>query len=65
VSCNLSLLIASYPEKSMFGFAKGSAAVDSSSSDKEIDLAKHDCVAAVVEDVVAKQIVPTIRTKAN
>lgn len=65
VSCNLSILVASYPDKSMFGFAKGSAAVEASSSDKEIDLAKQDCVAAVVEDVVAKQIVPTIRTKAG
>ncbi len=65
VTCNLSLLVASYPQKSMFAFAKGSAAVQSGSSDRLIDEAKQDCVAAVVEDVVAKQIIPTIQTKAK
>jgi hypothetical protein len=65
VSCNLSLLVATYPQKSLFGFARGSASVESGSSQKLIDEAKQDCVAAVVEDVVAKQIVPTIQTKAT
>jgi hypothetical protein len=65
VSCNLSLLVATYPQKSMFGFAKGSAAVESGMSEKLIDEAKQDCVAAVVEDVVARQIIPTIQTKAK
>jgi hypothetical protein len=60
VSCNVSLIIASFPDKSMFGFLKGGAAVQTSTSDRAIDEAKSDCVGAVLEDLVARQVVPTI-----
>jgi hypothetical protein len=61
VSCNVSLIIASFPEKSMFGFLKGGAAVQTGSSARAIDEAKSDCVGAVLEDLVARQVVPTIQ----
>jgi len=63
VSCKVSMLIASYPEKSMFGFLKGGAQVRSSSSAKEVQYAKEDCVAAVMEDLVARKIIPTIKSR--
>ena len=61
VSCNVSMVIASFPEKSMFGFLKGGAAVQTGASDRAIDEAKADCVGAVLEDLVARQVVPTIQ----
>jgi len=61
VSCNVSMVIASFPEKSMFGFLRGGAAVQTGVSDRAIDEAKADCVGAVLEDLVARQVVPTIQ----
>ncbi|MBA3463121.1 MAG: HEAT repeat domain-containing protein [Deltaproteobacteria bacterium] len=65
VSCKISMLLASYPDKSVFGFLNGGAKVQGGSSPKDIALASDDCVAAVVEDLIAKKIVPTIKTKAG
>jgi hypothetical protein len=59
VSCKISMLIATYPDKSMFGFLKGGASVQGGTTDRD----KADCVSAVVEDMVMKKIVPTIQTK--
>jgi hypothetical protein len=56
-------LLASYPEKSIFGLLNGGASVQASGSD--VALAREDCVSAVVEDLIAKKIVPTINTKAG
>lgn len=63
VSCKISMLLASFPDKSVFGFLNGGAKVQGSASD--IALSSEDCVAAVVEDLIAKKIVPTIQTKAG
>jgi hypothetical protein len=65
VSCKVSMLLASFPDKSVFGFLNGSARVQGSASDRDIALASEDCVAAVVEDLIAKKIVPTIKAKAG
>ena len=65
VSCKVNMLIATYPEKSMFGFLNGGASVQASDSPSDIELAKKDCVAAVVEDLVIKKIIPTIEAKAG
>jgi hypothetical protein len=64
VSCKISMLIASFPDKSMFGFLNGGASVQASGTG-DVALAREDCVAAVVEDLIAKKIVPTIKTKAG
>lgn len=63
VSCKVSMLIATYPDKSMFGFLKGGAQVRASSSAKEVEYAKEDCVAAVMEDLVSRKIIPTIQSR--
>ncbi len=65
VSCKISLLIATYPDKSMFGFLNGSASVSASQSAQDIELAHQDCVAAVVEDMVAKKAVSALHAKAG
>ena len=65
VSCKISMLLATFPGKSIFGFLEGGARVQASNTAKDIELAKQDCVTAVVEDLVAKKIMPTIRTKAG
>ncbi len=65
VSCKVSMLLASYPDKSVFGFLNGGAKVQGSASPKDIALGAEDCVTAVVEDLIAKKIIPTICTKAT
>jgi hypothetical protein len=70
VTCKVSMLIATYApkkngkvDKSMFGFLKGGASVQSSSSPKEVQYAKEDCVSAVMEDLVARKIIPTLKAR--
>lgn len=65
VSCKISMLLASFPDKAIFGLLSGGANVQGSASPKDIELASEDCVTAVVEDLIAKKIVPTIKTKAS
>lgn len=63
ISCKVSMLLASFPDKSVFGFLNGGAKVQGSTSQRDIDLGGEDCVSAVVEDLIAKKIVPTIKSK--
>lgn len=65
VSCKINMLLASYPDKSIFGLLSGGASVQASGSASDVALAREDCVSAVVEDLIAKKIVPTITTKAG
>jgi len=65
ISCKVSMLLASFPDKSVFGFLNGGAKVQGSASDRDIEMASEDCVSAVIEDLIAKKIVPTIKTKAG
>ena len=65
VTCKISMLLAEFPSKSMFGFLNGGATVTAGASQRDQDLAAQDCVSAVVEDLVAKKIIPTICTKAS
>jgi hypothetical protein len=65
ISCKVNMLIADFPNKAIFGFLNGGAKVQGSSSPKDIELATEDCVTAVVEDLIAKKIVPTIKSKAG
>ena len=65
VSCKINMLLASYPDKSIFGLLNGGASVQASGAKNDIALAREDCVSAVVEDLIAKKIVPTITTKAG
>lgn len=65
VSCKVNMLLASYPDKAIFGLLNGGASVQASGSKNDLALAREDCVSAVVEDLIAKKIVPTISTKAG
>jgi hypothetical protein len=65
ISCKVSMLLATFPDKSVFGMLNGGAKVQGSANPKEVGLASDDCVTAVVEDLIAKKIVPTIKTKAG
>ncbi len=65
VSCKVSMLIASFPNPSIFAVLSGGAAVQGSNDPRDIELGKVDCVAAVVEDLVASKVVSAIRTKAS
>jgi HEAT repeat protein len=63
VSCKVNMLIGTYPDKSMFGFANGGASVQAGTSAKDIEYAKEDCITAVVEDLVGKKIIPAIESR--
>jgi hypothetical protein len=63
VVCKVRMLMASYPEKSMFGFPSGGAQVTSSSSASQVQSAKEDCVAAVIEALVGSKIVPILKMR--
>lgn len=65
ISCKVSMLLASFPDKSVFGFLNGGAKVQGSTSQRDIDLGSEDCVSAVIEDLIAKKIVPTIKSKVS
>jgi hypothetical protein len=65
ISCKVNMLLADFPNKSIFGFLNGGAKVQASSSPRDVALAREDCVSAVVEDLIAKKIIPTIKTKAG
>ena len=63
VECKVSMLLATYPEKSMFGFLKGGAKVQAGSSASDVRLAAEDCVGAVMEDLIRRKIIPTIQSR--
>jgi hypothetical protein len=65
ITCKVSMLLADFPDKNMFGFLNGGASVQGAASASEQALAGEDCVSAVIEDLIAKKIVPTICTKAS
>jgi len=65
VGCKVSMYIATFPEKSVFGFLNGGANVQASNDPRDVEGAKGDCVTAVVEDLVARKIVPTIHTRSG
>lgn len=63
ISCKVSMLLADFPDKSVFGFLNGGASVTASASQSDQDLASEDCVTAVIENLIANKIVPTIKSK--
>jgi hypothetical protein len=63
ISCKVSMLIATYPEKSMFGFLNGGANVQTGSSPAQVERGQRDCVLAVVENLVTSRVIPTIEDR--
>ena len=65
ISCKVSMLLADFPDKNMFGFLNGGASVTAGASQSDQALAGQDCVQAVVENLISNKIVPTICSKAG
>jgi len=64
VVCKVSMILATYPQKSMFGFLNGSAEASAAgTSDRAVAEAASDCVTAVVEDLVTSKLVPQIEAR--
>ena len=63
ISCKVSMLIATYPEKSMFGFLNGGANVQTGSSSSQVERGERDCVLAVLENLVSSRVIPTIEDR--
>jgi len=61
ISCKVKMLIATFPDKSMFAFPSGGAKVQTSRDDAEA--AKQDCVVAVIEALVATKVIPLLRQR--
>jgi hypothetical protein len=63
ISCKVSMLLADFPDKSVFGFLNGGASVTAGTSASDQELAGEDCVQAVIENLIANKIIPTIKSK--
>ncbi len=63
ISCKVSMLLADFPDKNMFGFLNGGASVTAGASASDQELASQDCVQAVIENLIANKIIPTIKSK--
>ena len=66
VTCRASILVASWPERSVFGLldpARNRATVDTGPSEREIDEAKLACVEALVDSVLRKTVAPMLRSR--
>ena len=63
ISCKVSMLLADYPDKSVFGFLNGGATVTAGTSASDQEMAGEDCVQAVIENLIGNKIIPTICSK--
>lgn len=63
VTCKVSVLLAEFPSKNIIAPGSGQANVQGGNSARDIELGTSDCVQAVIESLISKQIVPTIKTK--
>lgn len=63
VACKISLLLATYPEKTVLGMLTGGATVQATSKTTDLAPEREDCVAAVIEDLIVTKILPEIAAK--
>jgi hypothetical protein len=63
VTCKINMLLASYPDKNILGLLNGGASVSVQVGTPPDARAREDCVTAVIEDLVAKKILPTIASR--
>ena len=63
VTCKVTETLSTYPAREMIGFLNGGATVETGTSLKDIDVGGADCVDAVLEDLLLKKVVPTIRNR--
>ena len=60
ITCKVSMLLASFPDKNIVANLNGGASVQGGASAKEQALSQEDCVEAVVSDMIAKRVIPAI-----
>jgi hypothetical protein len=60
ITCKVSMLLASYPDKNIVANLNGGASVQGGASPKDLALSQEDCVEAVVSDMIAKRVIPAI-----
>jgi hypothetical protein len=60
ISCKVSMLLASFPDKNIVANLNGGASVQGGASAKEQALSQEDCVDAVVSDMITKRVIPAI-----
>lgn len=65
VSCAVSMLVATYPEKSIIALQNGSTKVVSTAGSADLGEAKQDCVRAVIADLVSGTVVPMLRRRSG
>ncbi len=58
VGCKITMTVTGYPDGGLLGRFTASARVDSSPDDEA--LARHNCVASVIADLVDQQLIPAI-----
>ena len=60
ITCKVSMLLASFPDKNIVANLNGGASVQGGASPKDLALSQEDCVEAVVSDMIAKRVIPAI-----
>ncbi len=63
VTCKVNAYLAEFPSKNIIAPGNGSANVQGGTSARDIELGTQDCVQAVIESLITKRIVPTIKSK--
>jgi hypothetical protein len=65
VSCTVSVIVATYPSRSMFALLNGAAIVPAERDRALIQVAADECIAAVVQDLVEHRVRPELLRKAG
>ncbi len=60
ITCKVSMLLASFPDKNIVANVSGGASVQGGSSAKDQAGSQEDCVDAVVSDMINKKVIPNI-----
>lgn len=63
VTCKVNAYLAEFPSKNIIAPGNGSANVQGGTSARDIELGTQDCIQAVIESLITKRIVPTIKSK--
>ena len=63
ITCKVSMLIATFPARSVFGFLNGSASLLSSPKADDVKRAKVACIEAVAEQMTKDQVIPALLQK--
>lgn len=63
VTCKVNAYLAEFPSRNIIAPGNGSANVQGGTSARDIELGTQDCVQAVIESLITKRIVPTIKSK--